>query len=341
MRHQSTAAPKYIALLGAGFSRNWGGWLANEVFEYLLGCPQITPFIRNLLFKHRRDGGYEGALGELQSEFYRSHDTLSRQNLKVLEDAILQMFESMDRGFETIEFESEGTEGHQISRFLSCFDSLFTLNQDLLLERHYFRNACFANPSRWRGWKIVGMRRDVPEADGGMGGAGVPGGGKCNTGRWVPGPQEVPANFQPYYKLHGSSNWRGTNNVPIMVGGTSKRAVIDHFPVLASLHRAFTEQLSTGHVRLVVIGYGFGDEHINVAIMNAADGGNLEIFLVDPEGIGVLDRNRVNPIWTPHELLLRLGPHLRGASRRGLREIFRSDHVERAKILGFARKWSG
>ena len=28
-------------LLGAGFSRNWGGWVASEAFEYLLGCPEI------------------------------------------------------------------------------------------------------------------------------------------------------------------------------------------------------------------------------------------------------------------------------------------------------------
>jgi hypothetical protein len=33
----------YILLTGAGFSRNWGGWLANEAFEYLLGCSEITP----------------------------------------------------------------------------------------------------------------------------------------------------------------------------------------------------------------------------------------------------------------------------------------------------------
>ena len=31
-----------IALLGAGFSRDWGGWLANEAFGYLLGCAEIS-----------------------------------------------------------------------------------------------------------------------------------------------------------------------------------------------------------------------------------------------------------------------------------------------------------
>jgi hypothetical protein len=27
---------QHILLTGAGFSRNWGGWLADEAFEYLL-----------------------------------------------------------------------------------------------------------------------------------------------------------------------------------------------------------------------------------------------------------------------------------------------------------------
>lgn len=173
----ATTPTRYIALLGAGFSRNWGGWLANEVFEYLLGCPQITPYIRSLLFKHRRDGGYEAALGELQSESYRSRDPLSGRHRKALEGAILQMFETMNHGFETVEFESVAN-ANKVSHSLSRFDSLFTLNQDLLLERHYFHNACFANPRRWRGWKVVVMRRDLPEGDAGKGGAGIPGSGK-------------------------------------------------------------------------------------------------------------------------------------------------------------------
>jgi hypothetical protein len=120
-----------------------------------------------------------------------------------------------------------------------------------------------------------------------------------------------------------------------MVGGTGKRALIDHFPVLASFHRAFKEQLSAGHVRLLIFGYSFSDEHINEAIMNAADSGQLELFLIDPSGIDVIDKNRMHSIWTPHELLLRLGSHIRGASRRSVREIFRSDRVEYEKISAF------
>ncbi len=42
------ARTSFILLLGAGFSRNWGGWPASEAFEYLLGCPQVDEDIRNL-----------------------------------------------------------------------------------------------------------------------------------------------------------------------------------------------------------------------------------------------------------------------------------------------------
>jgi hypothetical protein len=35
----------YILLTGAGFSCNWGGWLADEAFEYLLGCAEVKSVV--------------------------------------------------------------------------------------------------------------------------------------------------------------------------------------------------------------------------------------------------------------------------------------------------------
>jgi hypothetical protein len=69
----------YVLLLGAGFSRNWGGWLAAEAFEYLLGCAQIDIGLKNLLWKHRRRGGFEDALAELQEEYLRRCDAISNE----------------------------------------------------------------------------------------------------------------------------------------------------------------------------------------------------------------------------------------------------------------------
>jgi hypothetical protein len=75
-----------VLLLRAGFSRNWGGWLANEAFEYLLGCPQIDTGTRDLLWRHRRTGGFESGLGELQEAYFRRDDAISEQNLRKLQD---------------------------------------------------------------------------------------------------------------------------------------------------------------------------------------------------------------------------------------------------------------
>ncbi len=60
-----------ILLLGAGFSRNWGGWLANEAFEYLLGCPEViaNADARAMLWKHKDAQGFEGALGEARRHY--------------------------------------------------------------------------------------------------------------------------------------------------------------------------------------------------------------------------------------------------------------------------------
>ena len=52
-----------ILLTGAGFSRNWGGWLADDAFEYLLSCAEITQFIRQELWKSKNmHGGFEDTL---------------------------------------------------------------------------------------------------------------------------------------------------------------------------------------------------------------------------------------------------------------------------------------
>src|ERR1700741_823492 len=60
---------RYYLLTGAGFSANWGGWVASEAFEYLLGCPEILADdrLRDLLWDYQLKGGFEDALAELQT----------------------------------------------------------------------------------------------------------------------------------------------------------------------------------------------------------------------------------------------------------------------------------
>jgi hypothetical protein len=84
----------------------------------------------------------------------------------------------------------------------------------------------------------------------------------------------------------------------------------------------------------MVVGYSFGDLHINQTVRDAADTGNLRIFITDPLGVDVIaDNPRANSPGMP--LLNQLEPYLMGASRRSLREIFGGDRVEHAKVMKF------
>ena len=92
----------YALLLGAGFSRNWGGWLADEAFEYLLGCRQINMPLRELLISHKRKGGFEAALAELQEgEFfvYSNLKTLHSPIFFQLVEKKCKLIRVLEKGF--------------------------------------------------------------------------------------------------------------------------------------------------------------------------------------------------------------------------------------------------
>ena len=320
----------FVVLLGAGFSRNWGGWLASEAFEYLLSCPQVDADIRNLLWSCRRKGGFEEALAELQADFARKADAQTEQRLTKLQDATLQMFADMDKAFAGLpSFEPQNDMAYLVRSFLVRFDAIFTLNQDLLMERYYLDgNVALSSYRRWTGWQVPGMRATAP--------SGLPDPGRT---RWSPlDPSEfaVSSNLQPYFKLHGSTNWiDSSSGRPMLVMGGAKAATIQQHPILGWNFERFKEHLSQPDTRLMVIGYSFSDDHINQAIGEAADRGTLRVFVIDPLGIDVLDKNRSAAIYSPDPLFTRLQPRLIGASRRTVREIFGTDRVEHGKVMKF------
>src|SRR4051794_5343000 len=124
-----------ILLTGAGLSRNWGGWLVDEAFEYLLGCPELDASIRNELWADKNRGaGYESTLARLQAMAPRDATGSIQAQVNFLSGALARMFELMDRGFRDLHLEINGSPGFQVSTLLQRFDAIFTLNQDLLLE---------------------------------------------------------------------------------------------------------------------------------------------------------------------------------------------------------------
>jgi hypothetical protein len=320
----------HILLLGAGFSRNWGGWLADEAFEYLLSCHQIDEYLRDVLweYKPKEKGGFEGALGFLQTAYRREQTLDTDRNLMNLNSALTQMFTHMNSAFaEMGDSEFVSNENNSVGGFLAKFDAIFTLNQDLLLEYQYFKSFERFQPSKWTGWEIPGVEL-IP--DQGRQSDRVP--------KWSPMQRSRivrDESCQPYFKLHGSSDWIDpSKGWRLVVMGGNKRSAIDDSELLKWTHEQFGAYLSKPDTRLMVIGYSFGDAHINEAIAEAARGGGLRVFIIDPEGVDILKRHRAA---LPRTATLddKLKDYLIGASRRTMLDIFWRDLVEHRRVMRF------
>jgi len=315
----------FVLLLGAGFTRNWGGWLASEAFEYLLGSPELDDGLRDLLWKHKDRGGFEAALAELQQDHVQSKRSEPEPRLGCMQKAILRMFADMDAGFSTSDFRFEfsNDRSYRVDEFLVKFDAIFTLNQDTLLEQHYLNENIGLSPA-WDGRQFPGMK---------------PAGTETHLiRRWeeIPDGFTVDANLQPIFKLHGSTNWDDSKGEGLLVIGGNKSEAIGRHQILSWYFKQFRGYLSRDNTQLMVIGYGFRDDHVNSAILSAAESSSLRLFIIDALGVDVLDKNRGAAIHDPDILMKKLGSKVIGASRRSLREIFEADPpIEHSKMMRF------
>jgi hypothetical protein len=312
----------HILLTGAGFSRNWGGWLASEAFEYLLGCTEIDQETRNLLWRSKeRGGGFEDTLADLAN----ANDAQGKKRYDDLTAALVGMFNAMGQGFMRRQFEFQNDVGYLVKTFLIRFDAIFTLNQDTLLEQHYLD---VASGGKWNGYRIPGIKPLSPAT------SGTPH-DKISLMQPDPVNFKLAPSIQPYIKLHGSCNWNdGTSGGRILVMGGQKAISIDQFPILTWYHQLFREYLSRPGARLMVIGYSFSDAHINKAIGDGVERG-LKLFIIDPCGVDVLDKRPKVPLRSRDEYMDKLTPNIIGASRRPLTSIFGDDVVEHARVMKF------
>ena len=317
-----------LLLLGAGFSRNWGGWLASEAFEYLLGIDTLDELTRRTLWEYKDRGGFEDALAVLQRKWVESRSKDAGRRLQAMQDAILQMFRDMDGAFSATQFEPQNHREFMIANFLVRFDAIFTLNQDTLLERHYLNdNVALLSSGHWDSYQIPGMHRD-------------PGQDRQPGGSWSPLARErfqVHERCQPLVKLHGSWNWNIDSRQRLLIMGGDKAREIESHPILSWNFELFREYLCKPDTRLMVIGYSFRDEHVDQVIEDAAVRFGLKLFVVDPLGVDVLNENR-NPVAlinAESRRFRQLQSHVVGASRRSLMTTFGGDRAEHSKLMRF------
>ncbi len=85
-----------------------------------------------------------------------------------------------------------------------------------------------------------------------------------------------------YLKLHGSYWWRCADGSNAMAIGSNKTGLIDREPYLKWSHSVFEAVLKGPDCRLVVIGYGFGDQHVNKIIAASILHHGLKLHVVCP-----------------------------------------------------------
>ena len=263
---------KRVLLIGAGFSRNWGGRLAGKVWEDVFGHPAVKarPVVIELL---RKEPSFEAAL-----EIVRTDGRYSREDLAAMEEAIATCFQGMDRQFRDPNYPvATATINDFISRFCpgpvgQATGYVFSLNQDLLLERIYGtqvdrQKLVYYPGTRWldRPPPFPAGLQDIPDAS------------------LVDPAADTPLLRRCFnlIKLHGSMNWRAADGSRSMIIGGGKPESIARVPLLLWYQNVFDAVLCAGAVRLMVIGYGWGDEHINAIVAKAARDYGLQVYVWD------------------------------------------------------------
>lgn len=308
---------KRVLLTGAGWTRNWGGRLAAEMWQDLIGnrSVQSNSRLRELLL---REQSFEEALGQTL------RDTFTDADRQTFQQALLDVFVAMDREIGRHDHDP-WINIYKVQELVFGFwrgnalrvdtGFIFTLNQDLWPERHLFNELRYGAPkptlpglSGRQNQQFFTSVMDIGSRDLKM--------EPVDT----PSATELRGSFN-LVKLHGSFNWRTAATENMMVVGTQKTAQIAAKPLLTWYSEIFKSVLSVGSVRLMVVGYGFADEHINAIIANAIEYHDLKIFIWDT---GPNLRERV--LAAPHGESLWKG--LLSTATRQMIEVFPSNQAQ-------------
>jgi|SRR5271166_2578549 len=283
---------KHTLLTGAGWSHNWGTRLAADVWQLLMDDPTVAgnEHLRAVLHD---EGSFEAALAKTQAPPFTTDERGSFE--RALMNAFTLMDSAMMRDYDSSTWINISKVQELLFRFFGQrgqrIDTgyLFTLNQDLFFERHLYNNHVSGAPApSLPGIQPTpGLRIFATNIE-------------KYSDQFIMRPFAGPAAMARVrgqfniIKLHGSFNWRTPDARNVMVVGTEKTTQIASLPVLSWYFDIFKAVLAAGAVRLMIVGYGFGDEHINAAIAEAIENHGLKVLIWD-RGANLRDRIIASP----------------------------------------------
>ena len=309
---------KRVLLTGAGWSRNWGAQVASEIWSSLLGHPRIhaNAAVRALLLN---DPAFEIALAQTHASPFKQSD---REDI---EQAISDTFVAMDREIARPDHDP-WINIYKVQELLFRFFGrrndgnsagyLFTLNQDLFFERHLYNEHVVGAP----GGALPGL---IPQPGQRWFGTNLGAYDATFTMQPVANPAAEGRlqNQMNVIKLHGSFNWRSADGAHVMVVGTNKTKTIASMPLLNWYADILKAAIGAGDVRLMIVGYGFADEHVNAAIADAVELHGLSVFIWNTAS----DLKSL-ALGSPHGA--RIWKGLISTATRRLTEVFPSNQAE-------------
>lgn len=296
-----------VLLTGAGFTKNFGGFLGSEMWAQIFNDFEIQNCIklRNLL---QENYDFESVYSTVINGKYDENDK------DIIKRVVERAYRNLDDVTKDWVFNNESP--HPVNwygwgEFINLFSGtgtekglFFTLNQDIFLER----KSGFRCP----GVPIFNnLGYDFSSKD------------------FVTLPTEdaiekTEKDFLScagliYIKLHGSYGWKSSDGSNQMVIGKNKSVLIEKEPILKWYFDLFKNTIYEGGKKLVIIGYGFNDQHINEILVEGVKNHDLQIYIINPEPVTNL---RKHFELEGHYYALPILSGLRGYFPNSLEDIF-------------------
>jgi len=275
-----------VLLTGAGFTHNFGTPLADGMWSWIFndGEVQKNKKIRNL-FANSFD---------FERIYQNAHtDKYSEEDKNIIHLATLNAYRKIDTILKNNTNQGEMKRNFfkqlLINNFIEKNDSpvsFFTLNQDLFFERS--RDYLVELGSRVKCPCVEKMPaiNNINDLGIDIGSIDI-----CDKSfkqnkieyenTLAKGKDKIAIS---YIKLHGSQNWlENKGNNQVMVIGSGKQEKIQNNFLLKYYFELFEKEINKEHTRILIIGYGFRDNHINKTLINAVQKNDLKIHVISPE----------------------------------------------------------
>lgn len=267
-----------VLMTGAGFTKNFGGFLANEMWAKIFNCHEVQKdsVLKNILLN---DFDYESIYNKIFDVDY------SKDKKEAINTAVWKAYRKLD-GIScnyipvTDKSKSEILNGTKkiidyLTKEWAQINFFFTLNQDLFIERlisdtkkpisspginkriinhsNFLKpNECITLPTH----NVLDTTKDAIT---------------------------LSHKELHYIKLHGSFGWKASDGSNKFVIGKNKEDQISKEPLLSwYFNNLFKQVLFQRERKLLIIGYSFRDNHINKVIAEAINQYGLKLYILSP-----------------------------------------------------------